>query len=93
MDARCGAEARVLRWTLNGDHVDVERVVKETGADNAAVDVQLRAGDIEDAQVTLMATRPAPDGSTPRDLFLNVGDTVEVSSRRIGSMRNRIVSR
>lgn len=63
MDARCGAEARDLHWTMNGDHVDVERVVKESSAENAAVDVQLMVGDIEDAQVTLMATRSEPDGS------------------------------
>ena len=63
LDARCGAEARGLSWTINGDHADVERVVRETAADNTAVDVQLRAGDIEEAQVTLMATRPEPDGS------------------------------
>jgi hypothetical protein len=63
MDARCGAEARALHWTMNGDHIEVERVVKESTADDAPVDVQLSVGDIEDAQVTLMATRPAPDDS------------------------------
>lgn len=63
MDARCGAEARDLHWTMNGDHISVERVVKESGPGAAAVDVQLLVGDIEDAQVTLMATRPEPDDS------------------------------
>jgi len=63
MDARCGAGARELQWTMNGDHVRVERTVKESGRDDAAVDVQLGVGDIEDAQITLTASRPEPDGS------------------------------
>jgi len=63
MDARCGAGARDLQWTMNGDRVRVERTVPEGTGDGAAVDVQLGVGDIEDAQVTLMATRPEPDGS------------------------------
>jgi len=63
MDARCGAGARELQWTMNGDRVRVERTVKESGGDAAAVDVQLAVGDIEDAQVTLTASRPEPDGS------------------------------
>lgn len=63
MDARCGAGARDLQWTMNGDRVRVERTVKESGRDDAAVDVQLGVGDIEDAQITLTASRPEPDGS------------------------------
>jgi len=63
LDARCGAGARDLQWTMNGDRVRVERTVKESGRDDAAVDVQLSVGDIEDAQVTLTASRPDPDGS------------------------------
>jgi len=63
MDARCGASARDLQWTMNGDRVRVERTVKESEAGDAAVDVQLAVGDIEDAQVTLTASRPEPDGS------------------------------
>ena len=63
MDARCGAGARELQWTMNGERVRVERTVKESGRDDAAVDVQLAVGDIEDAQVTLTASRPEPDGS------------------------------
>ena len=38
-------------------------------------------------------TRPAADGSTPTDLFLGVGDVVEVSSPAIGSLQNRIVAK
>jgi 2-keto-4-pentenoate hydratase/2-oxohepta-3-ene-1,7-dioic acid hydratase in catechol pathway len=38
-------------------------------------------------------TRPAPDGSTPPDRFLRVGDVVEVSSPRIGVLRNRVVAK
>ena len=34
-----------------------------------------------------------PDGTRPKDLFLKVGDVVEVSSPQIGTLRNRIVSR
>jgi hypothetical protein len=63
MDARCGAGARDLQWTMNGDRVRVERAITESAGADAAVDVQLGVGDIEDAQVTLMASRPEPDGS------------------------------
>ncbi|HEX2656765.1 MAG TPA: hypothetical protein VHU40_00780 [Polyangia bacterium] len=63
LDSRCGAGARDLQWTLNGDRVRVERTLKEGTRDDAAVDVQLGVGDIEDAQITLMASRPEPDGS------------------------------
>ncbi len=45
------------------------------------------------AGTAMDTTRPAPDGSTPTDLFLRVGDQVEVSSPRIGTLRNTIVSR
>ena len=38
-------------------------------------------------------TRPAADGSTPTDLFLSVGDVVEVSSPAIGALRNRVVTK
>jgi 2-keto-4-pentenoate hydratase/2-oxohepta-3-ene-1,7-dioic acid hydratase in catechol pathway len=37
-------------------------------------------------------SRRAPDGKRPLDLFLKVGDTVEVSSSKIGSLSNRIVA-
>jgi 2-keto-4-pentenoate hydratase/2-oxohepta-3-ene-1,7-dioic acid hydratase in catechol pathway len=37
-------------------------------------------------------SRRAPDGKRPLDLFLKVGDTVEVSSSKIGSLANRIVA-
>jgi len=36
-------------------------------------------------------TKRGPDGSRPRDLFLKVGDVVEVSSPSIGALCNRIV--
>jgi 2-keto-4-pentenoate hydratase/2-oxohepta-3-ene-1,7-dioic acid hydratase in catechol pathway len=36
-------------------------------------------------------TKRSPDGSRPKDLFLKVGDVVEVSSPGIGALRNRIV--
>jgi 2-keto-4-pentenoate hydratase/2-oxohepta-3-ene-1,7-dioic acid hydratase in catechol pathway len=39
------------------------------------------------------STRPAPDGSTPPDLFLSVGDMVEVSSPQVGALRNRVVAK
>jgi 2-keto-4-pentenoate hydratase/2-oxohepta-3-ene-1,7-dioic acid hydratase in catechol pathway len=32
-----------------------------------------------------------PDGSLPKDLFLKVGDVVEISSSQIGKMRNKVV--
>jgi 2-keto-4-pentenoate hydratase/2-oxohepta-3-ene-1,7-dioic acid hydratase in catechol pathway len=37
-------------------------------------------------------SRRAPDGRRPLDLFLKVGDTVEVSSAKIGALSNRIVA-
>jgi 2-keto-4-pentenoate hydratase/2-oxohepta-3-ene-1,7-dioic acid hydratase in catechol pathway len=36
-------------------------------------------------------TKRGPDGSRPKDLFLKVGDVVEVSSPSIGALCNRIV--
>jgi acylpyruvate hydrolase len=36
-------------------------------------------------------SRRAPDGKRPLDLFLKVGDVVEVSSSQIGALSNRIV--
>jgi 2-keto-4-pentenoate hydratase/2-oxohepta-3-ene-1,7-dioic acid hydratase in catechol pathway len=36
-------------------------------------------------------SRPGPDGVRPTDLFLKVGDVVEISSPKIGSLTNRIV--
>jgi hypothetical protein len=59
VDEHCGREARDLRWTINGENTAVERVEKDQGA----YYVELMAGDIEDAQVTVMANRPEPDGS------------------------------
>jgi len=37
-------------------------------------------------------SRRAPDGKRPLDLFLKVGDTVEVASPKIGALSNRIVA-
>ena len=37
-------------------------------------------------------SRRAPDGKRPLDLFLKVGDTVEVSSPKIGALANKIVA-
>ena len=37
-------------------------------------------------------SRRAPDGKRPLDLFLKIGDTVEVSSSRIGALANKIVA-
>jgi hypothetical protein len=59
VEGRCGGEARDLRWTVNGDAARLERVERIEGA----MFVQLAVGDIEDAQVTVLATRPEPDGS------------------------------
>jgi 2-keto-4-pentenoate hydratase/2-oxohepta-3-ene-1,7-dioic acid hydratase in catechol pathway len=39
------------------------------------------------------STRRDPDGSVPNTLFLKVGDVVEVSSPKIGVLRNRIVAK
>jgi 2-keto-4-pentenoate hydratase/2-oxohepta-3-ene-1,7-dioic acid hydratase in catechol pathway len=36
-------------------------------------------------------TKPAPDGSKPLDLFLKVGDVVEVSSPKIGTLKNKLI--
>lgn len=36
-------------------------------------------------------SKPGPDGKKPRDLFLKIGDVVEVSSPQIGTLCNRIV--
>jgi hypothetical protein len=59
VDGRCGDEARALRWTVNGELGRLERAERV----DAATYVQLGVGDLEDAQVTIMATRPEPDGS------------------------------
>jgi 2-keto-4-pentenoate hydratase/2-oxohepta-3-ene-1,7-dioic acid hydratase in catechol pathway len=37
-------------------------------------------------------SRRSPDGKRPLDLFLKVGDTVEVSSSKIGVLANKIVA-
>jgi hypothetical protein len=57
IDARCGHDAQDMRWTVNGKAVEVERVEKVQDALYA----QLAVGDVEDTQVTVIATRPEPD--------------------------------
>jgi len=37
-------------------------------------------------------SRRSPDGKRPLDLFLKIGDTVEVSSSKIGALANKIVA-
>ena len=37
-------------------------------------------------------SRRGPDGKRPLDLFLKIGDTVEVSSSKIGSLSNQIIA-
>ncbi|HVV15750.1 MAG TPA: hypothetical protein VHH90_01000 [Polyangia bacterium] len=59
LDGRCGGEARALRWSANGDPAQVVRVAK----DGDAVLALLSVGDIEDAALTVTASRPEPDGS------------------------------
>jgi hypothetical protein len=59
IDERCGAGARDLRWTMNGEPAELQRVEKDHGG----VYVQLGVGEIEDAQITVAASRPEPDGS------------------------------
>jgi hypothetical protein len=59
MDERCGHDARDLTWTVNGKGADVQRVEKGQGG----VYVQLGVSEIEEEQVTVMASRPEPDES------------------------------
>jgi hypothetical protein len=59
LDERCGGDARNLRWTVNGESVEVQRV--EHVRDG--IYVQLGTSELESAQATVVATRPEPDGS------------------------------
>jgi len=59
LDARCGGDPHALRWTANGEPAQIVRVAKES----EAVLVLLGVGDVEDATLTVTATRPEPDGS------------------------------
>jgi 2-keto-4-pentenoate hydratase/2-oxohepta-3-ene-1,7-dioic acid hydratase in catechol pathway len=45
------------------------------------------------AGTVMDANRPAPGGAWPKEKFLQVGDEVEVSSPRIGAIRNQIVAK
>ncbi len=59
LDERCGGDARNLRWTVNGDTAEVQRVERERDG----IYVQLGTNELEGAQATVIATRPEPDGS------------------------------
>jgi hypothetical protein len=59
LDERCGGDARNLRWTVNGESVEVQRV--EHVRDG--IYVQLGTSELESAQATVVATRSEPDGS------------------------------
>lgn len=59
LDERCGGDARNLRWTVNGESAEVQRV--EHVRDG--IYVQLGIGELESPQATVVATRPEPDGS------------------------------
>ena len=45
------------------------------------------------AGTAMDSSRPGPDGKTPIDLFLKVGQRIEVSSPGIGTLRNEIVAK
>jgi hypothetical protein len=59
VEGRCGAEARDLRWTVNGESAVLERVERV----ESATLVQLAVASVDAAQVTVLASRPEPDGS------------------------------
>ncbi len=59
LDGRCGGDPRALHWTANGEPAQVVRVAK----DSDAVLALLSVGDVEDATLTVTASRPEPDGS------------------------------
>ena len=59
LGGRCGGDQRQLRWTANGDPATVVRTAKE----GESLLVLLTVGDLEDATLTLTATRPEADGS------------------------------
>ena len=59
LDERCGGDARNLRWTVNGEVAEVQRVEHERDG----VYVQLGTAELEGPQATVIATRPEPDGS------------------------------
>lgn len=59
LGGRCGGDAGELRWTANGEPATVVRTAKE----NNSLLVLLSVGDLEDATLTLTASRPEADGS------------------------------
>ena len=60
-------------------------------------DLTFQPGDVlaagTGAGTAMDTTRPRPDGSTPPDRFLRIGDLVEVSSPLVGALRNRVVAK
>jgi 2-keto-4-pentenoate hydratase/2-oxohepta-3-ene-1,7-dioic acid hydratase in catechol pathway len=64
--------------------------------EHLSVDFTFVPGDVisagTDAGTAADRTTPSADGSRATDLFLKVGDVVEVSSPRIGTLRNAIVA-
>ena len=56
---RCGGDPRELHWTANGEPAAVIRTAKE----GDSLLVLLSVGDLEDATLTLTASRPEADGS------------------------------
>ena len=59
LGGRCGGDQRELRWGANGEPATVVRTAKE----GDSLLVLLTVGDLEDATLTLTATRPEADGS------------------------------
>ena len=59
LGGHCGGEQRELRWSANGEAATVVRTAK----DGDSLLVLLGVGDLEDATLTLTATRPEADGS------------------------------
>ncbi len=45
------------------------------------------------AGTAMDTARPTPEGTRPTALFLKPGDMVEVSSPRIGTLTNRVVTK
>jgi len=57
VDARCGRDARELRWTVNG----APAVAQRSEAGEGVMFVQLGVAELQDAEVTVTASRPEPD--------------------------------
>ena len=59
LGGRCGGDPRELHWTANGEPAAVVRTAKE----GDSLLVLLSVGDLEEAALTLTASRPEADGS------------------------------